>query len=206
MADVNFFAGNDLDRHAERRSDENYIRQLLTHDNTRFILFMGMNPVANEIVFANSDSAYELVRAKRSNLLPILHENDENSNLGGERLTVEALLEEGNLIFLGSKPTSEAEVHYFALDGSCRENHLLESEFFSKAKVLRSRADILKLGNTDAAFVAQSRSMLDWNKRYKFCSTCGSTTISKDAGYKRKCCNEKCLSNKGESEIFNLIS
>ena len=191
MEEGNFFAGSNLDREAEKRNNHDYIENLAEKETTQVILLSAMNPIA-KVLTSDGIERYEAACIKFPNFMQILG-NDCKQNQRREFL--KRLLNDGNLIFLGSKNARS----YFALDVSDLENKLFSNGFLTdNTKVLKSRIDILKLGNFEAALVAQSRSMLDWNKRYKFCPTCGSKTTAEDAGYKRKCVNDECLSNKGD--------
>jgi len=53
----------------------------------------------------------------------------------------------------------------------------------------------------ECAFISQARAILDWNRRNQFCAICGSKTAMGDAGYKRQCPTEDCLSNQGIQNV-----
>lgn len=193
MEVVNFFAGAELDRQAELRQDQGYVEGLLGEESTQVLVFYGMSPVGN---FDDAKDRYHVVCTKFERLMPhIITRSHTNGNTLDNKIIVKNLMNDGKLIFLGLKSNCNTNVHYFAFDTSAHVT--LDNEFFEKSKILKSRADILKLSKHEASMVAQSRSMLDWNQRYKFCPTCGSATTSEDAGYKRKCNNDNCLSNGG---------
>ena len=60
-----------------------------------------------------------------------------------------------------------------------------------------ARPAAFKLTSRDAAIVAQARALVDWNARRPFCPSCGSKTVSKEAGYKRYCTKDDCKAHKG---------
>ena len=189
MEDSNFFAGSNLDRQAEKRTDDRYIQSLLHEDGTQIMLLFTLNPVVQ--VFSREDGAeyYTILFIKFANVMQLLQMAEMNLDDFAKKLG-----DDGKLIFLGSKDSNS----YFALDVSDFDCRLFENGPLKQSKVLKSRTELLQLNKVEAALVAQSRSLLDWNKRYRFCPTCGSTTCSVDAGYKRNCPNNGCLSNKGE--------
>ncbi|KAI8901391.1 NTP pyrophosphatase [Globomyces pollinis-pini] len=85
---------------------------------------------------------------------------------------------------------NKSSVSYWAMDVST-----LPLETFKEfGPFLECRRNATQLTESEAAILAQARSMLDWNQRYYYCSGCGSKTESQDVGYKRQCVNEKCVS------------
>ena len=67
----------------------------------------------------------------------------------------------------------------------------LKSENF-----VEMRSNLFKLNALDQKLVGLGYSMINWNLTNLFCSQCGSRTISLEAGYKRKCENLECRTNK----------
>ncbi|KAJ3172824.1 Peroxisomal NADH pyrophosphatase nudt12 [Irineochytrium annulatum] len=100
--------------------------------------------------------------------------------------------EDETLVFLGA---DEVGCRIWALDGTNLEPlKKLIAERGGEFKEARPAA--FSLAKRDAAILAQARSMVDWNTRYKFCSACGSKTTSKESGHKRFCTNEFCIAHK----------
>ena len=189
MEDQIFFAGSNLDREAEKRADYDYIESLLTKDRTQILLLSSLNPIAKVVKSQDGAEVYEILFVKFSDVMQMLGVQELKLDNVARRLG-----NNGKLPFLGSKDS----INYFACDISGFEDSLCENGLLKGAKVLKSRLELLRLGKFQASLVAQSRSILDWNNRYRFCATCGSATRSVDAGYKRNCSNDDCLSNKGE--------
>ena len=93
---------------------------------------------------------------------------------------------------------NQREKCWFAVDMSELKDmadKLKEKE--ANSNFLSPRPDLLCLNSSEAAIVAQARSILCWLERYKFCPTCGRETFIQDAGYKRTCKDAQCLSNQG---------
>jgi len=186
MDGVNFFAGSNLDRRADMRPDKSCIKSLLAQESTKILLLSAMNPIAEVAQSEDGAEGYKILFVTFANVLRLLEVAEVDHDGFTKRID-----DEGKLIFLGSNNS----ISYFALDISELGTNIYEHGLLKK--VLKSRIELLRLNEIDASLVAQSRSLLDWNKRYRFCPTCGSTTSSVDAGYKRHCSNGDCLSNKG---------
>ena len=226
MEEANFFCGGKLDRLAEKRNDLEFIMQALENKDAKVLIFVDLSPLGFESSNAKGESKFELFGLNFSELAQCMKTYQESEKsmqflpkqllengkivfLGGEK--VHRILDTGNSR-IGKETQAEATLgltndgskFYFAIDIGDTfklENDALLVGLFSShsksLKVLKSRMDILKLGKADAGYVSQSRSMLDWNKRYQFCPTCGSHTKGAEAGYKRTCINKGCSSNKG---------
>ena len=155
-----------------------------------------MNPIAEVVQSEDGAEGYKILFVTFANVLRLLEVAEVDHDGFTKRID-----DEGKLIFLGSNNS----ISYFALDISELGTNIYEHGLLKHTKVLKSRIELLRLNEIDASLVAQSRSLLDWNKRYRFCPTCGSTTSSVDAGYKRHCSNGDCLSNKGELCIIQKV-
>jgi len=84
----------------------------------------------------------------------------------------------------------EGGVAHFAVDvdGIAGIEQLADEQ--NKFIDVRSIAPQLQL--SEAAILAQARSMIDWHKRHGFCAQCGAPSVAEDAGYSRRCSNEAC--------------
>ncbi|KAI8811866.1 NUDIX hydrolase domain-like protein [Cladochytrium replicatum] len=69
------------------------------------------------------------------------------------------------------------------------------------AEFMEMRPAAFRVNPQDATILSLARAMLDWNKRYVFCSMCGAETASDHAGWKRVCSNGDCGSNKGVQNV-----
>jgi NAD+ diphosphatase len=174
----NFFAGNTLNRHAEKRKDDQWLSENLKADCTVIILMHNLCPVVKRLPDTTTqglDSQYRVLRTRYSQLQIAFD--------GHEPLVV----------FLGIE---ESSTPWFALDVSHVpvsqlkeiDPHAVPSEHFYA---------MLSFKNFEAAVCGQARSLLAWHDRYQFCPTCGSRTDSKDAGYRRACQDKGCRSHKG---------
>ncbi|KEF61210.1 uncharacterized protein A1O9_02775 [Exophiala aquamarina CBS 119918] len=104
------------------------------------------------------------------------------------------------LVFLGldleEKPTSASRnlqfgqysgVPYFALDvTSNRYTAFKESQRVSGLEYKPARID-LTLDHAQSAIYSHARSLIDWNNRNRFCSSCGGKTLSTHGGAKVVC-------------------
>ena len=196
MEGGNFFAGSNLDRQADMRPDKSCMESILAQDSTKILLLSAMNPLAEVIRSEDGAESCKILFVTFANVLRLLEVAEMDHGGFAKRI-----VDEGHLIFLGSSDS----VSYFALDISELGDNIYENGLLKHAKVLKSRIELLQLNEIDASLVAQSRSLLDWNRRYRFCPTCGSTTSSVDAGYKRQCSNGDCLSNKGEFGVIQKV-
>ncbi|KAI0081982.1 hypothetical protein K474DRAFT_1703449 [Panus rudis PR-1116 ss-1] len=84
---------------------------------------------------------------------------------------------------------------YFAIDVTDIEQSVLDEVLQSsslgtsghKLEFIDARAAMRYHNYTDAAILAEARSMIDWNVRNKFCPACGSPVYSLWAGWKLSC-------------------
>ncbi|KPI35197.1 putative NADH pyrophosphatase [Cyphellophora attinorum] len=98
------------------------------------------------------------------------------------------------LIFLGLDLTSSGDrfgehsgVPYFALDISGGHYEALRSSVTAQGlKYAPTRVD-LTLPHEQSAIYSHARSLLDWNARNRFCSSCGGRTMSTHGGAKVVC-------------------
>jgi len=104
------------------------------------------------------------------------------------------------VVFLGVENdganSPEKGVGWFALDAttvSVENVHASQPDAVKIAIPL----GLMQLSRSEGAIAGQGRSMLAWHARNKFCSTCGTGSVLKDAGYKRECMKKDCASNKG---------
>lgn len=86
-------------------------------------------------------------------------------------------------VFLGM----DGETPLFAMDVSADPRAPEVLAPYGQFQELRPAAPMLR--KKDLAILSQAKAMLDWHARHRFCSRCGSKTVSADAGYKRSCPN-----------------
>jgi len=90
----------------------------------------------------------------------------------------EAIENGATLVFLG---LDEGRAH-FAIDASG-----VEPGFAEPAEALDVRSLAPLLPATEAAILAEARSLIDWHARHGFCAQCGSPTRVTAAGWVRRC-------------------
>ena len=122
-----------------------------------------------------------------------------------DHIAVKHILENNpTIVFLGversgqddSGSATDKKVGWFAVDvGPLQEDQVKRLQV--DAVKLPFPFGFMQLSRAEAAIAGQARSMLAWHERYRFCPTCGGSTISDEAGYKRVCQKPDCLSNKG---------
>ncbi|GAB4832885.1 Nucleoside diphosphate-linked moiety X motif 19, mitochondrial [Ancistrocladus abbreviatus] len=107
----------------------------------------------------------------------------------------DAKLSEESLVYLGS--SSEEDVVYWALDVS-EDSKLVEQlgrmHFcFVELRTLMVATDWADPRAMGALAVAgHARALLEWHGMSRFCGSCGSKTIPKEAGRRMQCLNELC--------------
>jgi NAD+ diphosphatase len=69
------------------------------------------------------------------------------------------------------------------------------------------RTGVSRLGHNESGIVSEARSLIDWNKRNRFCPSCGNATVSVWAGWKKACIADDsrpaCITKKG---VHNVVS
>jgi NAD+ diphosphatase len=91
---------------------------------------------------------------------------------------------DANPILLG---VDETGAPYFALDAD-----IGNAPTFDGVEYQEVRSVAPTVTRSDAALLAQARSLVDWHQRHGFCAVCGSATQMRDAGYVRRCSNTAC--------------
>jgi len=86
-------------------------------------------------------------------------------------------------IFLGI----QNDVAHFAIDVSELGDPTHELNLDSTWRFEDCRAAGMVLSGERTGIVAQSRSQLDWHRRHRFCSVCGTRSVSERGGHVRRC-------------------
>ncbi|MFP4004239.1 MAG: NAD(+) diphosphatase [Alphaproteobacteria bacterium] len=163
----NYLTRNPLDRASERRSDSEWLRARLEDPGTLIIPLWRLMPF---VIETRGGEALE-PGWLRPGLLEGLS--------GPEAATV----------FLGM----EGETAHFAADISSMPDPENEGPLKGLGRFEDLRGIALRLNATDAAILAQAKSMIDWHARHRFCAACGAESELVEAGYKRLCpaCNSE---------------
>lgn len=100
--------------------------------------------------------------------------NEELSELGGP----------SEPVFLGMREA----VPIFA----CEIRDSVPRAWQGRAAFADLRAVASALSPQESGLVAQGRSLLDWNRKVRFCSTCGAPMVRANAGHLRSCSSDGC--------------
>lgn len=179
---TNYFCDSPLDRMSQRRTDDEWLDALKTDPKTVYIVLTQLSPIVKS---SSGAPSYVLARFPFQRVKGFLDSKATLIFLGVEHPTTDE-----------DKPPSS--VGWFAVDGGTLSEEQIGG-LEEGTVTLATPLGYMQLSRSEAAIVGQARSMLAWHERYKFCSTCGSPTELKEAGYKRVCLSEGCSSNKGES-------
>jgi len=103
-------------------------------------------------------------------------------------------------VYLGKD--GNLDQHYWCVDVTGNENAISKCRQFGE--FLPKRPNAFDLPQFDASVLAQASSVMDWNLRHKFCPSCGSTMASTESGYKLKCNNDSCVSNRSVQNYCHI--
>ena len=158
-AHLNTFAGNPLDRAADRRREPDWLADQLEHPDTRALAFWNGAPLA---VQRGGETC--LTRIEAALAAELAH--------GDERLLFLGLASDGRAIFA------------LDLDGGAdpAQGVLAGRGTFQN---LRELAAVLP--SEESAMAATARAVFEWRRRHRFCSACGQPTHVAEAGWKRLC-------------------
>ena len=181
---------NPLEKASYRRIDAAWLESAMKHPSSVFIVFSSLAPLVSVV-----DTDASTSHGKGFEILYKLARLDFT-----KVLNLDVCLEKCIFLGLETKETS----NYESLDVRCGwfsvETKLDISQI---VKVIPNViglplfSGLLQLTKSEAAIVSQARSLLAWHDRNQFCPTCGHPSESVDAGYRRKCSNNNCKSNKG---------
>lgn len=157
----NIFANNPLDRAADRRLDGDWIAQRLEDPSTLMIPFWQERPF---MVPGRGDAEPEVGWLRPGALGDVVDE------------TIAP-------IFLGL----EKDVSYFAINLRPDRDMEADGPLAGLGKFLELRETAGAISPSEAAILAQAKSLIGWHARHRFCSNCGAPTETREAGYKREC-------------------
>ena len=160
------YAGSLLDRAAKLREDDDWISAALVSDAAVAVL------VHNDQNLLTRTTRREDTRAA---VVPL--------SAVRERVTANG----AGWAFLGL----DGEVPVFAVDVS-REVIAQVPEILEAGEFMDLRRVGPLVPAEDAAMLAYARAMIGWQKRYRFCATCGSPMESQRAGHLRRCTSPGC--------------
>lgn len=158
----NVFTSENLKRLAYKRTDEKWLSEQLECPDTLFI------PVWQEKNLFDVSCEPKIVSFKKSNL----------ENFPWNKFPVTLLGELDNKIYFS-----------FSLDGGNTE---VEKKFGSFGIFASLRRYAALLNKDEASLIAYSNALSNWQKRHRFCGTCGSKTILALGGHRLDCSNNDC--------------
>lgn len=159
-----------LHRHSSRRSDNQWLSDLMQKPSTVYIAMHSGNPV----------------------VVPL-----EQKKLRLSRFTydqVKSFINDQQTIFLGTEGDALPEpTAYFCVDLTKLPENELDKTFpgVEVAHIFR----LMMLKGIDKRLISQARPLFDWH-RNPFCARCGHKTKMDSAGYKRVCLNSDCSTHK----------
>ncbi|XP_053156512.1 NAD-capped RNA hydrolase NUDT12 isoform X1 [Hemicordylus capensis] len=194
----NFFCRTFLDRKSEKRVDSKWLDIKQKQPNTVYILFSNLSPLAI------SDDGHDSPQYPKVKLCRFCYKDVKEYLEQTEAVTLIFLgleLQGKDNLLPNGKDANEDEdnslVAWFALS---IEAPAAES-FIQKHKgchfLQPPMPALLQLSENEAGVVAQARSVLAWDHRYRFCPTCGSGTKLEDGGYRKTCLKGDCPSHQG---------
>ena len=177
-----YFSNGPVTRLSWLRLQHAQLDQALTSPQAQILTFEDLNPLRGSdgrLAFLKYDDVADSVgRPYKRNEKAQLAEFDPAAH-------------QPTLIFLGLDLQAPGEsfdsysgVPYFALDVSGSHYEGLRSAV--KGNYAPTRVD-LTLPHQESAIYSHARSLLDWNARNKFCSSCGGRTMSTHGGAKVVC-------------------
>jgi NAD+ diphosphatase len=179
-----YFSNGPITRLSFLRTNHELLDAASTHPSSKYLTFDNLNPLSKEDKFVYL--GYEDVRT----MIGRPYEKTEKS-LSND---FDPSISPPTLIFLGLdleqnsnaiKLEKYSGTAYFALDVSNKDAFKKTQTDLGYA-YKDNRID-LTLSQAASAILSHSRSLLDWNKRNLFCSSCGGKTMSTHAGAKVIC-------------------
>ncbi len=159
MYDQMPFTGNSLNRVSDLHQDKDWVASQLASAESRFLPLRKLNPLAVE---ASSPALLWLDADARARLDP-----DQPPVLLG----------------------TQDGVAHFAVDlGDAEIDDVLVAQLgVESPEFPEARSIATGLSAAEAGILAQARSLIDWHRRHRFCSSCGAATEPDRGGAIRRC-------------------
>jgi len=160
---TNVFAGNPLDRAANLRRDDAWLKSQLKRDSTRFLLLWQLHALVTES--GQPEIAWQTTEVA-------------SPYLGNDQACV----------FLGL----DGDAARFAIDVSSASAEGTAPPFTERGRFgeVRALGSLVPLG--EAGIIAQARALIDWHSRHRHCAACGASTEVVEGGYQRSCSDATC--------------
>ena len=183
-----YFSNGHINRLAFLRTQNALLDAASTHRSAKYLTFDELNALRTEdgkfAFLSYEDLETVLGRPYAQDEKTQVHDFDPSKHYP-------------TLIFLGldlEGPSSEqvrigdySGTPYFALDVSPIRYTALKDKLASSGKTHTPARIDLSLSHADSAILSHARSLLDWNARNRFCSSCGGRTLSTHGGAKVIC-------------------
>lgn len=163
----NTFVVDALNRAAEKRRDDDWVRRLMDDDRTRFM------PIWRSRC---------LITPERPNVAVELSKND----------AAWLLQRSGHVVFLGIYGDDSARFAINVLSGGEVEDEDIEHEVREFGEFQDLRIASRTLEQQPAAILAYAKAVVDWQNKHRYCGLCGHPTRTVAAGHVLQCSNPDC--------------
>ena len=154
-----------LDRAGPKRADEVFITEMRGRPDGRYLVFCDLKPV----ILQGADRASAALR---------WHSHADIERMG---------LDKSDPLFLGLDRTNGTPYFAIAITDHAARAITGAVETLRPAVDLRSLATQGLLTPEEQSLAGQARALAQWHDNQKCCGKCGSTTLVKDGGWRRKC-------------------
>ena len=164
MKSPNFFGETGLDRMAERRTDEAWLRRVMEGEDAVIL------PVwrTRNLIDPEGDGP-SIVRISITEFRRVIEDSPYH-------------------VFLGYRDNTP----HFAVDLSHMDDPLTLPELSGKGEFTDIREPGLHLPREDGGLLAYVKAIANWHHTHKFCGRCGSVCEPRDGGHMRQCINPDC--------------
>lgn len=152
------FAGNPLDRGEAERRDPDTVRSLMADPKTRFLPLWRLN-------------------------VPLVSHSQATLAWQGRELLDRLPKEAPEPVLLGFRDG----VAHFAADASGWDETAATNGLSNGAKFEDARSAATQVSQEEAGIIAQGRAQIDWHRRHRFCSVCGTESVPGRNGQMRQC-------------------
>jgi NAD+ diphosphatase len=173
-----YFSNRPIARLSFLRTQNTLLDKASTHPTTKYVTFDNLNPLSKdgESVYLGYKDVQDIIgRPYGKDEKTLVREFDSS-------IRRPALVFLGLDLENGNKPGVELGEYegsaYFALDLSSPSFTSFKQDQSNLGNVYKLNRIDLTLAQPASAILSQSRSLLDWNDRNRFCSSCGGKTIS----------------------------
>ena len=181
-----YFSNGPITRLSFLRTQNALLAKASMHPTTKYLTFDNLNPLSNDegFVYLGYNDVQDIIGRP--------YEKDEGTIVK----EFDPSVPRPALIFLGLDLESQDSavelnsykgIAYFALDVSSPAFKSFQESQAKLGNIYNDRRIDLTLSQSASAILSQSRSLLDWNERNLYCSSCGGKTLSTHGGAKVIC-------------------